>query len=130
MIYDARRNVVAFVDFDNCCRDHPAHDVARGLVHFGCFPAAPAMNRFQGLPSRFRDDLGVGFLAGYQRTAPDGQDVAAVLPYVAGCIAVELCVLALLNGWFGTDEMSRMADLPRSVADWVHDILPKAWNHG
>lgn len=129
MVYSAGCSIAAFVDFDNCCRDHPAHDVARGLVHFGCFPTTPAMNRFQHLPSSFRDDLGEGFLVGYQRSAPDWPDVAAVLPYVAGCITVELCVLALLNGWFGTNEMPRMVDLPRSVVDWVQGLISKVWNH-
>jgi Phosphotransferase enzyme family len=122
-IFGAGGTVTAFIDFDNCCRDHPAHDVARGLVHFGCFPTAPGANRFVGLTGRFRHDAGVAFLAGYRPGARDWTQIAAVLPSVSGCLAIELCVLALLNGWFGATEIPHMAKLPFSVVDWTKALL-------
>jgi Phosphotransferase enzyme family len=122
LIYQARTGRVTLVDFDNCARDHPAGDVARGLVHFGYF-AAPGSDRFADLSSGFRHDVAQALLRGYRRTGPAWPHVSAVLAPVAGCLALELGVLAWLNGWVSDAEAQRLPALPERVVAWATRLV-------
>lgn len=122
LVYQVRASRVTLVDFDNCARDHPAGDVARGLVHFG-YLATPGANRFADLRVSFRHDVARAFLRGYRQAGPDWPQVRAVLAPVAGCLAVELAVLAWLNGWLSDAETQRLPALPETVVAWVTGLI-------
>lgn len=122
-VYHPDDSVAAIVDFDNCCHDHPVHDVARGLVHIGCLPTDPGSGRFAGFRDPFGDEPALAFLHGYREQATRWEEIQAVLPETAGCIAAELCALGLLDGWFDTTTFNRLERFPQAVVAWSRRLL-------
>lgn len=99
VIFARDGSVRAVVDWDNCVRDHPAHDLVRMALHLGWLQHDGRTTGFCPRTTCARPDLATAAIEGYRRVAEDWELVRRPLAAVTTAVLTELIALGVLNGW-------------------------------
>ncbi len=116
VLFDAQKNVVGVIDFDDCCLDNPMHDVGTALLHMCYFtfnPNAPFLEDSGKAQHQAKRHAQL-FLENYVSTS--FVKPTQIRPYVKNVVetvAIQLAALYLIKGIY--TDFSNLAPLADHV---------------
>ncbi|WP_168338467.1 phosphotransferase enzyme family protein [Candidatus Hepatobacter penaei] len=101
VLFDAQKNVVGVIDFDDCCLDNPIHDVGTALLHMHCFtfnPSAPFLAEDSDAEQQAKRHAQL-FLENYVSTSfVKREEIRPYVKEVVETVAIQLAALYLIKG--------------------------------
>ena len=115
VLFSDNGNVIAILDFDDCCIDNPIHDVSVALLHLCCFSYKKTFN-FDCLQDDFDISTACIFLDGYltELENPQLYNPKLLLPSLK-IIACKLFILGLMVGELKVSHFTRVIKIIKKL---------------